>query len=234
MAKENRSEVYEEDAYDDIDGFTPPNLPSVSTFHFDQQKSHQRNSNDHLDRNSLFKTVSAPRNSFSNDHIRIMKSDDMSSLTVAELESILIESRPTVHISTHCNHHYKATAKENEFQISFEETHILRALIDEDANFSAYYAVIALLFEMEMNHFVQYGFKRGEKHNRSLRTSLWYDGIQFALLTNRKIYGMFCSILDRFGMHYTDRGGCIEIHWGQYKYDADSNKHVFVAPPHAP
>eukprot|EP01083_Nonionella_stella_P280792 955302_1 len=314
MAKENRSEVYEEDAYDDIDGFTPPNLPSVSTFHFDQQKSHQRNSNDHLDRNSLFKTVSAPRNSFSNDHIRIMKSDDMSaifsstppnlldddkwvtqidsvlrenimdalddlhvkdinsvygtlkvrkpqskmrierifneiksvrndlknddqreeSLTVAALESILIESRPTVHISTHCNHHYKATAKENEFQISFEETHILRALIDEDANFSAYYAVIALLFEMEMNHFVQYGFKRGEKHNRSLRTSLWYDGIQFALLTNRKIYAMFCSILDRFGMHYTDRGGCIEIHWGQYKYDADSNKHVFVAPPHAP
>eukprot|EP01083_Nonionella_stella_P307925 1084385_1 len=80
MAKENRSEVYEEDAYDDIDGFTPPNLPSVSTFHFDQQKSHQRNSNDHLDRNSLFKTVSAPRNSFSNDHIRIMKSDDMSAI----------------------------------------------------------------------------------------------------------------------------------------------------------
>eukprot|EP01084_Bolivina_argentea_P286117 490773_1 len=76
-----------------------------------------------------------------------------------------------------------------------------------------------------MNHFVQY--------NRSLRTYIWCDASRFALLTNGKIYGMFCAILDRFGMHSHARGGgCIEIYWGQYKYV--NNIKVFVAPPHAP
>eukprot|EP01083_Nonionella_stella_P179126 634931_1 len=154
-------------------------------------------------------------------------------MTASQFESVLKESPTMLHVSTHGSHHYKATEPENEFQISFEETHILRALIDEDTNFSACYAVIAMLFEIEMNHFVQYGLKHSAKHNQSLRTYIWCDASRFALLMNDKIYAMFRAILDRFGMHsHAREGGCIEIYWGRYEYV--NKKLVFATPPHAP
>eukprot|EP01083_Nonionella_stella_P302186 1040850_1 len=302
MAKEKKSEEEDDDLDNDTNlnliSFQSNNLSTVPMHH--PQKSNQWNTSKHdLDLNAILKSVSVPRNNFTNTHlsnrmssmnsnraspgttrlqiahhektstkklrfqgtdrnlfVRLLginfdsqfgldaESDDISSLrldykrhglTMSELESVLKDSPVVVHVSTHGSHHFKATEAENEFQISFEETHILRALIDEDANFSAYYAVIALLFEIEMNHFVQYGLKHSEKHNRSLRTYIWCDASRFALLTNGKIYGMFCAILDRFGMHSHARGGgCIEIYWGQYKYANNMKKPVFVAPPHAP
>merc|ERR1712228_879433 len=81
-------------------------------------------------------------------------------LTFSDFEQLLIDAPHIVHVATHGSHFYKETNKQNEFQISFEEPQTLRYLIDEHPDYSAYYAVIAVLFEMEICYFVNYGLSK--------------------------------------------------------------------------
>lgn len=139
-----------------------------------------------------------------------------SALTFSAFEKLLIDAPHAVHITTYANHFYKDTNKQNEFQISFEEPQTLRYLIDEQPNYSAYYAVIAILFEMEICHFVSYGLSKNLKQRKKLKTFIWAND-KFTLLRNRKIYAMLCTLLCRFGcdFKYNPKHGCIEIFYGK-------------------
>eukprot|EP01084_Bolivina_argentea_P179309 309848_1 len=147
-------------------------------------------------------------------------------LTISDLENVLIESPPIVHISSHGFHKYK-TDKHKAFQIALEEPKPLRYLIDNHPKLSAYYATIAILFEMEINYFIQYGFKQSF-NNQPLITSIWKDDI---LLNNDKIYNILVNILDRFGCSYmyNTASKCIEIFWGEY-----NNNLQFISQPYTP
>eukprot|EP01084_Bolivina_argentea_P179306 309844_1 len=99
-------------------------------------------------------------------------------LTKSNLENVLQESPLIIHISTHGFHQYKAINKQTAFQIALEEPQTLRYLIDDHPKFSAIFAVIAILFEQEIHHFVQYGFnhkknKINNKSNKIFKTWIW-------------------------------------------------------------
>merc|ERR1712154_616842 len=119
-------------------------------------------------------------------------------ITFLEFEKLLIDAPHVVHISTHGNHFYKEKNKQKEFQISFEEPQTLRYLIDECPDYSAYYAVIVILFEMEICHFVTYGLSKKLKRRKKLKTYIWVND-RYTLLKNGKINAMLCTILSRFG-----------------------------------
>jgi len=160
--------------------------------------------------------------------------------TIEDFKKLLTESPHVVHVSTHGAHHYQVANTQNEFQISLEETTTIRAMIDEDPHFSAYYAVIALFFELEINHFVQYGFKKKEKIQQRLRTWIWKDQKTFPLLMNRKIFAMLQSILQRFGcsFHDNEKQQCVEICWGQCRQEWNAKHKRYdnkvLRPPHPP
>eukprot|EP01084_Bolivina_argentea_P017447 32581_1 len=110
-------------------------------------------------------------------------------LTTSNFEDILIESPPIIHISTHATHQYQKINKPDEFQIAFEEKQILRYLMDDHTKYSAIYTAIAILFEIEINHFVQYGFKyRNKNNNKGLKICIAKDAKRFPLLCNKNIF----------------------------------------------
>ena len=154
-----------------------------------------------------------------------------------ESEQALTELPPHIlHMSTHGNHNYWEVDEQKAFSISFEETHTVLQLLDDDPEFSAFYALIAVLFEMEISKFVLFGLKHHwiersdpkHRHHRPrdrMKTTI-RSGIQRdQLLQNRTIYALLHSICLRFGCHclswdqftnsnYSD-GQTVQIWWGR-------------------
>ena len=130
-----------------------------------------------------------------------------------------------IHMATHGHHNWYLHGKKQEFQIEFEEPHTLIQLVDEHPKFSAYYAAIAVLFEMEISHFVKYGISNKwskEKKRDEIKTSMPRDPVEldsekYPLLTNRKIYKLLQTICNRFGCHCRINIPLqnVEIFWGQ-------------------
>ena len=131
-----------------------------------------------------------------------------------------------IHMSTHGHHLWWQHDPKQAFQIQFEESHTLIQLVNDHREFSAYYAVIAILFETEISHFVDYWSHPKHRkifgileisHLEQMKTSIPRDSEKYPLLDNPKIYILLQTICNRFGCdcRKNDQLQNVEIFWGQ-------------------
>lgn len=125
----------------------------------------------------------------------IIKKFENNVFSLLELEKTLEAAKAHIlQISTHGYHDYKSRIAKEQFHISFQERHSFHALIDDDPEYSAYYAAVALIIEEEMLNYIDYAIINRNK-NTIEPIYIPYDDF----FRHDKIYRMLESIAFRHG-----------------------------------